>query len=446
MNRLRTLALAPLLGALTVSASFASAWPGSPTGTSIGTGLSSLEISGVVWDNPTGKLYAVDDEGTLVRMERDGLSTVTWPVAGSPDMEAIADTGSTFYLYVGVEYDSTSGTAKILQIPSYSMPAGGTTLTPTMSWDLPFADLPVDATHGLEGLTFVPNGHHPYTNSSSGGVFYASTQQDGSITVFNVDLSTSGSVPAALDTFTPDATQTDISDLYYSAATRTLFVLYDTANKVIEIDTSTRAYEKIATYTLPSTPANQEGITTLPQCPGANTQIYLGNDSGGVYNFATFPQLCATTYASTGDATINPASPTTNYGSATTLTADTSPTLSFLYKFSSTASSGAIARARLRFYVTDGTTASPNACGTTNSWSQGTVTWNTAPSCSGSSFGGGGNSNGNEWYSYSLTSQLATYSSYRFTGASTNDFITKSSEATPSDQRPQLIVWTGAVP
>lgn len=451
MLRLRTFILALLLGALSTSPSFAVAWPTGSTGTNIGATLPT-EMSGITWDNPTGKLYAIADEGTLSRMERDGASPITWNVSGAPDLEAVAVTGTTFYLYLGVEFDSTSGTARILQVPSNTLPASSATLVvPTKSWDLPYADLPVDATHGLEGLAFVPNGHHPYADSASGGLFYASTQQDGSIAVFDVNLGASGSVPTLIDTFTPDVAQTDISDLFYSAATRTLFVLYDTANKVIEIDTSTRAYQSIVTYSLPGTPANQEGITTLPQCPGANTQIYLANDSGGVYSFTGFPQLCATTYAAIGDATINPAAPTNNFGSDLTLTADTSPTSSFLAKFSSSAMTGPIARARLRLYVTDGTTASPSACGTTNTWSNGTVTWNTAPACSGSSFGGSANVPSNDWFSYNVTSALSSYSSFRFTGNSTNDCVATSSNKTPTlgdptDRRPQLIVWTGAVP
>jgi hypothetical protein len=460
MKRLWKPTLALLVCTLPLSAS---SWPGSPTGSSIGTGLTSLEISGVSWDNFTGKLYSVADEGTLVRMERDGASTVTWPVlyvpnpanptvTAAPDLESIAVTGTTPNLYLGVEYDATSKTAKILEIPSSNLPAAGTTVTAGKSWNLPASGLKVSSSQGMEGLTWVPNGGHPYTNSTSGGVFYASTQQDGSISVFDVNLSTSGSTPTQLGTpFKPDPNQSDISDLYYSAATRTLFVLYDNANQVIEIDTSTTAYEKIATYALPASPTAQEGVTTLPQCPGAKTTFYIGNDSGGVYSFSNFPQLCATTYAATGDATINQTNSTTPYGTAATLTADTSPVLSFLIAFPSAASQGSLARVRLRLYVSDGTTQSPSFCGTTGSWSQSSVTWSTAPACAGSSSGGNTNVDSGAWIAYNLTTPIATYSSFRFTGRSSNDFVASSSEAapttgSPTDRRPQLVVWTGATP
>lgn len=437
----------------------ASSWPGSSTGTSIGTGVSTLEISGIAWDNFTGMLYSVGDEGQLIRMDRNGGSTTIWPVVYapnpavpattiSPDLEAVAVTGTTNKLYLGVEYDSASRTAMILEVGSTtSLPTAGTTITTGKSWHLPTSGLAVSSSQGMEGLTWVPNFHHPYPASTSGGVFYASTQQDGSISVFDVNLSISGSTPVQLGTsFKPDPNQTDISDLYYSTATRTLFVLYDNANQVIEIDTSTTNYEKIATYTLPASPTAQEGVTTLPLCPGASTTFYIGNDTGGIYSFSSFPQLCATTYAATGDATISQSNATTPYGTATTLTADTSPVMNFLISFPSTARQGSIARARLRFYVSDGTSQSPSYCGTTSSWSQDTVTWITAPACASGGGGGGNTAASGAWFSYDLAPGLANYTSFRFTGKSSDDFIATSSEGSTPDLRPQLVVWTGATP
>ena len=87
MNRFRRLAFTLIVVTLcfsSTSAASAAAWPASPTGTSIGTDLTSLEISGVVWDNFTGKLYTVDDEGKLIRTERDGSDTTIWPVVYVP--------------------------------------------------------------------------------------------------------------------------------------------------------------------------------------------------------------------------------------------------------------------------------------------------------------------------------------------------------------------------
>lgn len=278
------------LSALTVFTSFlvmtgpaASAlpWPGG-SATDIGGGLpSNFEASGIVWDNFTGALWVVGDEGQLSRMLRDGTSTANWSLPTPVDFESVTVTGTTQRIYLGKEYPPT-----ILEYKSSS------TAKPTStgsSWQLGF---PATSSNGMEGLTWVPNGYHPYANSSSGGVFFASSQTNGKIYVYDVDLSTSGST-AFRGSFTPDASH-DISDLFFSTDTSTLFVLYDTANKVLEIDTSTTSFSIMRFYTLPSTTTGQEGVTLLPQCPGAETIIYIADDEEEtVYSFNDFPQPCS---------------------------------------------------------------------------------------------------------------------------------------------------------
>jgi chitodextrinase len=91
----------------------------------------------------------------------------------------------------------------------------------------------------------------------------------------------------------------------------------------------------------------------------------------------------------TDDATISQASPATNYGTATRLTADHSPVNDFLVKFNVSGTAGCpITGARLRLTV--GSTTDDNSVHggdffgvAPGAWSQGTVTWNTAPAPSG---------------------------------------------------------------
>jgi uncharacterized protein YjiK len=433
------------LWSLTLSAApvLATAWPSNSTGTNIGTGLpAGFEPSGIVWDDYSGYLWIVNDEGTIARMQRDGVGPLTWPVSGAPDLESIAVTGTTPLLYLGVEYDSQQGAARILE---YNVSVNTLAPTPTTkSWSL---DLPANASNGMEGMTWVPNGHHPYANSASGGLFYASSQQDGTIYVYDVDLAHGGTTPTRLDTFTPDSTQTDISDLYYSPSTRTLFVLYDTANKLLEIDTSTAQYPIINTYALPLTTDGQEGVTLLPQCPGALTNIYIADDPNdgthNVYSFNNFPQLCASVLAPAADATTNQASSGTNYGTLGTLTTDsaTNADKDFLIKFSLTGVPTAqISRAQLLFYVTDGTDQSPQYCATSNSWTETGVSWSNQPSCGGSNQAGGASVANDDWFAYDLKSALqGGWSSFRFKPKSTNDFVANSRNA--ASNPPKLILW-----
>lgn len=272
----------------TGSAEAATAWPSTSTGTNIGGALpSGFEPSGIVWDNPSGYLWVVDDEGKIARMQRNGAGTTVWTIQKGLDLESIAVTGSGFKLYLGVEYPPQIleyNTSITSAAPSYT----------NKSWQL--TSLPADISDGMEGLTWVPNGYHPYTNTASGGVFYASSQQNGTIYVYDVDLAHGGTAPVLLDSFTPDSNQHDISDLYYSTDTRTLFVLYDAANRLREIDTSTTLYTTITTYVLPTTTSGQEGVTLLPQCPGALTNIFFADDDStsahNVFSFNNFPQAC----------------------------------------------------------------------------------------------------------------------------------------------------------
>src|SRR3954451_8740559 len=97
----------------------AAAWPASTTGTNIGGGLGScpwlsdgtttptppgFEPSGIVWDDFTGALWLVGDEGQIARMLRDGSSTSCWSLKPGPDLEGIAVTDDINKIYLGVEY------------------------------------------------------------------------------------------------------------------------------------------------------------------------------------------------------------------------------------------------------------------------------------------------------------------------------------------------------
>ena len=431
------LALCAVFFATSGSVAMAAPWPASATGTDIGGGLpSGFEPSGIVWDNFTGALWVVGDESQLARMLDDGTSTSTWTIAGGLDLESVAVTGTTQKLYLGQEDPPI--------IREYNSSSTGAPSSTGKSWQLGFSTTSSD---GMEGLTWVPNGYHPYANSSSGGVFFASSQSNGTIYVYDVNLSTSGSTPTLRGSFTPDATQTDISDLYFSTATRTLFVLYDAANKVLEIDASTTSFSIMSSYTLPASTSGQEGVTTLPQCPGAETNIYIADDDGdtahNIYLFDDFPQLCATALTPTADATTRQASPNSNYGSLSSLTTDsaTSDDENFLIRFNlSGVTTADINRARLLFFATDGTDLSPQYCGTTSGWSETGVTWNSQPVCGTSNVGGGAIVANNSWVSYNVLLALQNaWTSFRFTPRSTSDFVANSREA--AGNRPQLILW-----
>jgi hypothetical protein len=419
------------------------AWPSASTGTDIGGSLpSGFEPSGIVWDDFTDALWVVDDEGMLARMLRDGTFTSHWTVSVGLDLESVAVTGTTQKLYVGKEYPAT--------IYEYNSSSTGAPTSASKSWVLSSFDPAATALKGMEGLTWVPNGYHPYANSSSGGLFFASSQASGTIYVYDVNLSASGNTntSAPIHLFTPDPAQDDISDLYFSPSTRTLFVLYGAANKVLEIDTTTTSYSIMSSYTMPTSNTEQEGVTLLPQCPGALTDIYLAYDEGNsgphsIYLFDNFPQLCATALSATADATTKQASPNGNYGSQSSLSVDSAANDddNFLIRFSLSGINAAnINRARLLFYATDGTDLSPQYCATTTNWSETGATWNNQPVCNSNNVGGGASVANNSWVSYNMLGALqGGWSSFRFAPRSPHDFVANSRQA--GSNRPQLILW-----
>lgn len=245
--------------------------------------ISGFEASGVVWDTYSGKLVLADDGGEVYSSDGARIN-----VGG--DLEGVATTGNGF-VYVGTEgCNSTKPTIKEL----YAPPLGVT----GRSWTLTDFPTPSSCNTGMEGLTWVPDGHHPYGTRSSGGVFYTSSMTDGKIYVFDVNLTFSGTQTTLLNPggFTPLSGQTDISDIYYDPSQRLLFVLYDVANRLVQVDISKASPAVVTNGRLPLIPNNQEGVTFLPSCTASGTTtIYLSDDpaGNGYYSYSGFPGICA---------------------------------------------------------------------------------------------------------------------------------------------------------
>jgi peptidoglycan/xylan/chitin deacetylase (PgdA/CDA1 family) len=143
-----------------------------------------------------------------------------------------------------------------------------------------------------------------------------------------------------------------------------------------------------------SSPAYQSPITVTT----TTTVSYAAWDNAGnaetpktqLIQIQSGPML---TFAPSDDATINAAQPTTNAGTSSRITVDTSPVNDLLLKFTvngTGAGTGcpSITAAKLRLTV--GNTSNDNSNmggvfrGAANSnWAEGTVTWNTAPAASG---------------------------------------------------------------
>lgn len=249
-------------------------WPGSGD-SEVGYGLpAGFEPSGVVWHERLGVLFVVGDGGHVARMDEYGAGVTIWSPGGDLEGIAVVDP-ATDYLYLGVE-DPDS-------IREFDFAAGALT---GRSWAL--TDWMTGAANsGLEALTFVPDGHHPYSASSSGGLFYAGLQADGKIYVFDVDLSPGGGV-AHVDTIVPVSGRSDLSGLHYHRENRTLYAVFDGSNRLREMEADGTL---IAEYPLPGN--DQEGVTLKPSCPSPVTSLFIAEDVGPeVWRYDGYPVNC----------------------------------------------------------------------------------------------------------------------------------------------------------
>lgn len=261
---------------------FAVAWPGSAVHNSniAIQAAGNYEPSGLVWNTLSNKLFTVSDDGKVTRMNLDGSAQemdVPRRAGVGTDFEAITIVNpDTNKVYIGVEHPDS-----IVEYDWQTKQFG------EKVWNL--TGVMTGANNlGLEGLTFVPNEFLPewIAPSASGGLFYTAIQRspvaggpvndDYLIYAFDIDLTTSGQIldwwgiPVAAGT-----PRSDVSDLSFNADTGLLYVLYDGANRLIEMNTDGTVVTDYSGVPVP----NQEGVAVITNYPEATADIYLASDS-----------------------------------------------------------------------------------------------------------------------------------------------------------------------
>src|SRR3989339_252948 len=223
--------------------SFAVSWPVTFTRHSdiVISAAGNYEPSGLAWNSVTNKLFSVCNTGQVTIMNLDGSGQDTVKMASYMDFEAItiADPNTT-KAFIGLENRDS-----ILEYDWVTRALTGRT------WDLTGVLTGAD-NQGLEGLTFVPNGYHPFSASASG-------------------------------------------DLFFSKETGVLYVLYDGSNLLIEMTTTGAVLADYSNVLV----ADQEGIAVITNNPSETADIYLASDSGKLIGwFSGYP---VTYYDADGD-------------------------------------------------------------------------------------------------------------------------------------------------
>lgn len=141
------------------------------------------------------------------------------------------------------------------------------------------------------------------------------------------------------------------------------------------------------------------------------------------------------------DARVEALSPSTNFGVSTTLAADADPQQESYLRFKVSGVSGAVASAKLRLFVTNGTTNGPALRATASTWSETTLTWGTKPAA-GALAENKGSITQSAIVEYDVTSLVAGNGTYSFVLVpdSTDGFAAYSREGTT----PPVLVITAS--
>ena len=147
-------------------------------------------------------------------------------------------------------------------------------------------------------------------------------------------------------------------------------------------------------------------------------------------------------FVASADAQVAEATPTTNFGTLTSLTSDTSPNTHSYLRFSVAGLSGAVTRATLRLFITNGTPNGPLVHRVTDPWSEASVTWSNKPAPAGAALLNLGNVAASAWLDIDVTAAVSGSGDVAFLLVpESSDGFAASSRESPTN-KPTLVVTT----
>jgi hypothetical protein len=150
------------------------------------------------------------------------------------------------------------------------------------------------------------------------------------------------------------------------------------------------------------------------------------------------------TVAPDADTRVDESNPTMNHGADTTLRVDggTGIHVETYLRFNVPAFSGAVVDAKLRLYVTSGTTNGPAVYSADNNWSEYELTWANRPARGATASDDKGALNSGTWSEFNVTPLVATFGlqSFALVGVSTDGVDFASRDNTTTANRPQLVL------
>lgn len=226
------------------------------------------EPSGLTFHSHAQTLFVVGDEGHIAELTLDG-QFIKGYYYEDLDFEGITVNPQTGLLYVIVEDQRT-----ILEISPATLKVQREFFIPRYFRGQLVMD---DEADSLEGITFVPNVKHPH-----GGTFFVTNQsfdlsdETNWSGIFEVEVPLRASAQfdqldsQVIGFFTLNLT--DLSGIHYDSASKTLFVISDSNDKLVQTTIEGKKLKQIDLVG-----QDQEGITFDYQ-----GNMYLAQDSGGI--------------------------------------------------------------------------------------------------------------------------------------------------------------------
>jgi hypothetical protein len=146
------------------------------------------------------------------------------------------------------------------------------------------------------------------------------------------------------------------------------------------------------------------------------------------------------TLGAAADARVLQTNPTTNYGTSNRLDVDNPGQESYV-RFTVSGVTGPIQNAKLRLFVTNGSSNGPSLYLTSSSWTETGITWNNRPAPTSGAIANVGAITANGWAEFDITAVVTGNGTYDFVllPDSTSGVTFTSREGTASS-RPQLVL------
>ena len=405
------------------------------------------KIFGVDFDDVTGDLLAVNSSERLYRASMTtrtllpGWNGISLTGFGLLDTRAVEVIGEQVLVTDGADSsarptsDPMSHAVFVLDVsgPGGPAPTASFTATPTTGTaplTVNFTDTSTGSptswawTFGDGGTSTSPSPSHTYTATGTFTATLTATNTQGSTSASRTITVNQPSAPTASFTATPTTgtapLAVNFTDTSSGSPTSWAWTFGDGGTSTVRSPSHT--YTATGTFTATLTATNALGSTSASRTITVSTTAVITPSDDTQVNLSGTPVP----------------------GSAPSFSADGSPVSDGLLKFNVNVV-GQITGAKLRLYCVDPSSAGGTvyaAAETNPPWSEGTVTWATAP-VAGASYGSLGAVQAGTWYEVDLTALVTANGTYslRIKNTSTNgaDYATKEGAAGTA---PQLVVTT----